>query len=69
MTEEVTELEAPDPTLSTLAEDSTYAEATDVPEQNPPDGPHTVQTLGKPGSGAKSAKKSSSSEKASSSSS
>jgi hypothetical protein len=45
------ELAAPDPTLSSDANDSTYAEA-EVPETNPPSGSHVEQTLGKPGAGA-----------------
>lgn len=53
MTDTATELEGPDPTLSTDAADSTYAPA-EVPEDNPPLGTAVEQTLGKPGSGSKS---------------
>jgi hypothetical protein len=37
--------------LSTQAHFSTYAENTDVPDNNPPDGPHVVQELGQPSEG------------------
>jgi hypothetical protein len=38
----------PDPSLSRDAKHSTYAPAPVDEEQNPPAGPATVQTLGKP---------------------
>ena len=63
-----TELEAPDPTLSSDAADSTYAAATDVPETNPPSGPAVEQTLGKPGGGSAAAAGGHSSKRSSSSS-
>ena len=65
-----TELPEPDPTLSLDARDSTYApDATDRSAENPPPGPATVQTLGKPGDGDTTTKsKSSRSSSASSSS-
>jgi hypothetical protein len=47
------ELEAPDPTLSSDARDSTYAPAAETKEasENPPSGPRVEQTLGKPETG------------------
>jgi hypothetical protein len=61
VSETPTELPEPDPTLSLDAADSSYAEA-EQPEENPPLGPASVQTLGKPGVAAKrTAKKASSS--------
>lgn len=54
-------LPEPDPTLSSDAADSTYAEVVPEEETNPPSGPHVEQTLGKPAGAAKSpAKKASS---------
>jgi hypothetical protein len=47
-----TELPEPDPTLSSDANDSTYAPAPESKDvQNPPSGPSVEQTLGLPGSG------------------
>jgi hypothetical protein len=37
--------------LSTQAHFSTYTENTDVPDNNPPDGPHVLQELGQPSEG------------------
>lgn len=51
MSTDPTELEAPDPSLSLDANDSTYAQASDSEPQNPPSGPRVEQTLGQPGSG------------------
>jgi hypothetical protein len=45
MTEEI---QGPDPTLSSDANDSTYAVVTDDEPQNPPSGHRVEQTLGKP---------------------
>jgi hypothetical protein len=59
VSETPTELEAPDPTLSTDAADSTYAAAEPLPD-NPPAGSRVEQTLGKAGADTKSAKKASS---------
>ena len=43
-----TEYPEPDPTLSRDASHSTYEAAEVDPEENPPPGPATVQTLGHP---------------------
>jgi hypothetical protein len=70
MSETATELEAPDPMLSSDAADSTYAAAPAIdPEPNPPSGPSVVQTLGEPGASAKASSKKASSPSSSSSSS
>jgi hypothetical protein len=55
-----TEPEAPDPTLSTDAEHSSYASVEPEPD-NPPAGPRVEQTLGKPAEAAPPKKTSSSS--------
>ena len=47
------DLATPDESLSSQAHFSTYAEDDDpeLADKNPPDGPHVVQTLGKPSEG------------------